>query len=111
MHKERLVGIAGREREGEDAPAADDLVLEVEPGRLAHRLDDLQHAHALPAPEVVRLVARVRRAVVEDLRLGRERVQREQVALGQIEHVQVVAHAGAVAGAQMSIRVWLRSAG
>ena len=86
-----------------DAPAVDDLVLEVESGRLAHGLHNLEDAHALAAPEVVRLVARLGRAVVERLRLGCERVEGEQVALGEVKDVQVVPHACAVAVIGMTL--------
>jgi hypothetical protein len=79
------------------APPADHLRLVVEAGRLAHRVDDLEHGHAAALAEVVRLVPRLVRAVVERGRVVGERVEREEVALAEVEDVDVVADAGAVA--------------
>lgn len=91
-----LSNYADAARNRQHSPAADDDVLVVKAGRLAHGLYNLHHAHALTLTEVVRLVARLCRAVVEHLRLRSEGVEREQVALGEIEDVQVVPDAGAV---------------
>lgn len=38
------------------SPTADNLVLVIEPSRLAHRLDHLQHTHTLAATKVKRAV-------------------------------------------------------
>ena len=83
-------------KEHECSPPANDLVFEVKLGLRTHRLDDLEHTHAFAFAEVVRLVACLRRTVVEDLGLWCQCVQRKQMTLCQVEDMQVVAYAGAV---------------
>jgi hypothetical protein len=87
------------------APAADDGGLVAEAGRGAHRLDDLQHGLPAALAEVVRLVARgARGRAVEEGGGGRERVEGEEVALGEVEDVDVVPDAGAIARALLDER-------
>ncbi len=81
----RRVGVDLRHVAG---PAGDHLVRQVAPDRLAGRRDHLEDGRADARPEVVGVPARA---------LGVERGQCGEVALGEVDHVDVVAHAGAVA--------------
>jgi len=65
-------------------PSPNNFVLVIEPCRLSHGLDDLQHAHPFPLSKVVRLVSRGVRTVVEYLGTRSEGFQCEKMALGEV---------------------------
>lgn len=79
----------------ESLPPSDDLVLEVEARSLPHGLHYLEDADAFALAEIVRLVPCVRRAV-EDLALGSESFQREQMSCGKVENMEVIPDTGSV---------------
>ena len=84
-------------KNGDDVPPSDDLVFEIVPRGLPHGLDDLKHAEATTPAQIVCLEARALRAVVEQRRLWRQSIEREEVPRGEIQDVQIVANAGAIA--------------
>ena len=80
-------GGAGDEDGGVSGTAGETLDLDFASGDAADGLDDLQHAEAFPVADVV-----------DDFMFGFERSQGEQVGVGEIFNVNIVANAGAVGG-------------
>ena len=79
------------------SPSPDNLVLVVKPRRLTHGLHYLQYAHPFPLPKVVRLVPGRVRTVVEYLGIRSERLQREKVAPGEVDYMEIIADTCTVA--------------
>lgn len=70
-----------------DVPPANDLVLVIESSSFAHGFCYLEDAHAFALPEVVRLVPRLVRAVVEYGCSILECLQSKQVTRGQVNYM------------------------
>ena len=64
-HHRQQGGLLQKQQCRLNVPTTYDVVTIIESGFLAHCFDDLQHAEALPAPEVVRFEPRRRRAIVK----------------------------------------------
>lgn len=77
--------------------AADDRERELVAGHLAHGLDHVEHAHTDTLTEVEGAVLAVL-VDVHKLRVVVQRDHRVEVALGEVENVDVVTHTGAVGG-------------
>jgi len=65
-------------------PSPNDFTFVIERRRLPHGLNYLQHTHSPPLSEVVRLVSRRVRTVVEYLGIRSEGLQCEKMALGEV---------------------------
>lgn len=81
-------------------PSADDLIFVIKPGGFAHGFDDVEHAHTFTFTQVVRLASSVIRAVVEHLRVGCECLEREEMPLRQVHHVEIISDT-------CSVRSWV----
>ena len=81
-----------------DIPSPHNLILEIIPTRLPHRLNHIQHAHPFPLAEIERPVQTVlfRIALGENVALFNS-VKREDVSVREVHDVEIVTHASAVA--------------
>jgi len=78
------------------SPSPDDLALVIKPCRLSHGLHNLQYTHPFPFAKIVRLVPGRVRTVVEHLGIWSKGFQRQKVALGEVDDVEIIADACAV---------------
>lgn len=86
------------------SPSPDDLALVIKPCRLPHGLHYLEYAHPFPLSKVIRLVSGRVRTVVEYLGIRSKGFQRQKVALGEVDDVEIIADTCTVATGSNQLR-------